>query len=216
MWKEAVVPYGTGPRFSVCRWTREWRYMHSGRKVTGLGNVTVIWGKRWKEQGGARLPTVCLSMYSITENIYYSQLSSVGILLQPEPVSHRIIQGKDCFLSPYMLSSCGLPLPPTCLLLTVNEAIPSYILILGRLDGGEWSASLPVRFSLRKELRYPRKSHCLGAGFEPSTLAWSVAVHTKTVRPRVLPRGPYIKQVTRMCDLRYVAEPTVNLPPYTE
>jgi hypothetical protein len=31
------------------------------------------------------LSTVCLSMYSITENIYYSQLSSVAILLQPEP-----------------------------------------------------------------------------------------------------------------------------------
>jgi hypothetical protein len=26
-----------------------------------------------------------LSMYSITENIYYAQLSSVAILLQPEP-----------------------------------------------------------------------------------------------------------------------------------
>jgi hypothetical protein len=35
-------------------------------------------------------------MYSITENIYYSQLSSVAILLQPEPVSHRIIQGNYC------------------------------------------------------------------------------------------------------------------------
>jgi hypothetical protein len=31
------------------------------------------------------LSTVCLSMYNITENIYYSQLSSVAILLQPEP-----------------------------------------------------------------------------------------------------------------------------------
>jgi hypothetical protein len=38
-------------------------------------------------------------MYSITENIYYSQLSSVAILLQPEPISHRIIQGNDCVLS---------------------------------------------------------------------------------------------------------------------
>jgi hypothetical protein len=65
---------------------------------------------------------VCLSMYNITENIYYSQLSSVAILLQPEPVSHRIVQGKDWVLSPYVLSSCGLPLPPTCLLVTVNEA----------------------------------------------------------------------------------------------
>jgi hypothetical protein len=60
-------------------------------------------------------------MYSITENIYYSQLSSVAILLQPERVSHRIIQGKHWVLSPYVLSSCGLPLPPTCLLLTINE-----------------------------------------------------------------------------------------------
>jgi hypothetical protein len=62
------------------------------------------------------------SMYSITENIYYSRLSSVAILLQPEHVSHRIIQGKDCVPSPYVLSSCGLPFPFTCLLLTVNEA----------------------------------------------------------------------------------------------
>jgi hypothetical protein len=61
-------------------------------------------------------------MYSITENIYYSQLYSVAILLQPEPVSHRTIQGKDWVLSSYMLSSCGLPLPPTRLLVAVNEA----------------------------------------------------------------------------------------------
>jgi hypothetical protein len=78
--------------------------------------------KDGKSKGGARWPTVCLSMYSITENIYYSQLSSVEILLLPEPVSHRIMQGKECVLSPYVLSSCGLPLPPTCLLLTINEA----------------------------------------------------------------------------------------------
>jgi hypothetical protein len=63
-----------------------------------------------------------LSMYSITENIYCSQLSSVAILLQPEPISCRIIKGNDCVLSPHVLSSCGLPLPPTCLLVTVNEA----------------------------------------------------------------------------------------------
>jgi hypothetical protein len=68
------------------------------------------------------LSTVCLSMYSITENIYYSQLSSVAILLQPEPVSHRIIQGNDCVFSPSVLSSFGLHLSPTCLLLTVTEA----------------------------------------------------------------------------------------------
>jgi hypothetical protein len=61
-------------------------------------------------------------MYSITENIYCSQLSSLALLLQPEPVSRRIIQGKYCVPSRYVLSPCGFPLPPTCLLVTVNEA----------------------------------------------------------------------------------------------
>jgi hypothetical protein len=93
----------------------------SGRKTESLGYITVRGKKEGKSKGGARWPTVCLSMYSITENIYYSQLS-VAILLQPEPISYRIIQGKDCVLSPYVLSYWGLPLPPTCLLLTVNEA----------------------------------------------------------------------------------------------
>jgi hypothetical protein len=68
------------------------------------------------------LSTVCLSMYSITENIYCSQLSSVAILLQPEPVSHSIIQGKDCVFSTSVLLSFGLPLPPTSLVLTASEA----------------------------------------------------------------------------------------------
>jgi hypothetical protein len=63
-----------------------------------------------------------LSMYSITENIYYSQLSSVAILLQPE---------RNCFTSYNTkkglgsLSLCAIALlssPPTCLLVTVNEA----------------------------------------------------------------------------------------------
>jgi hypothetical protein len=62
------------------------------------------------------------SMYSTTENIYYSHLASVALLLQPESISHRIIKGKDWVLSPYVLSSFGLPLPPTCLLVKVNEA----------------------------------------------------------------------------------------------
>jgi hypothetical protein len=63
-------------------------YTYSGRKITeSLGNVTVRGKKRWKGQGGSAMAN-SLSMYSITENIYYSQLSSVAILLQPEP---------DCF-----------------------------------------------------------------------------------------------------------------------
>jgi hypothetical protein len=63
-----------------------------------------------------------LSLYSITENIYCSQLSSVAILLQPEPVSRRIIRGNDCVFSPSVLPSFGLPLSHTCLVLTVSES----------------------------------------------------------------------------------------------
>jgi hypothetical protein len=99
---------------------------YSARKITeSLGNVTVREENRWEEQEGSAMAN-SLSMYSITENIYYSQLSSVALLLQPEPVSRRIIQGEDCVLS--VLSSCGLRLPPTCLLLTVSGA-GSYILL---------------------------------------------------------------------------------------
>jgi hypothetical protein len=75
-------------------------------------------------------------MYSITENIYYSQLSSVAIFLQPEPVSHRIMQGNDSVFSRSVLSSFGLTLPPTYLLLTVSEACSNFACtILGDLDG---------------------------------------------------------------------------------
>jgi hypothetical protein len=55
----------------------------SGRKITvSLGNVTVRGEKDGKGKGEARRRRVCLSMCSITENIYYSQLSSVAILLR--------------------------------------------------------------------------------------------------------------------------------------
>jgi hypothetical protein len=63
-----------------------------------------------------------LSMYSITENIYYSQLSSIAILLQSEPNCFTSYSTRnDCVLSPNVLSPCGLHLPPTCLLVTVDE-----------------------------------------------------------------------------------------------
>jgi hypothetical protein len=97
--------------------------VYSRRKITeSLGNVTIRGKKDGRSKGEGRLPSVCLSMYSITENIYYSQPSSVAILLQPETVSYRIIQGNDCVFSPSVLSSLGLPLPPTWLILTVSEA----------------------------------------------------------------------------------------------
>jgi hypothetical protein len=60
--------------------------LYSERKITAsLGNVTVTGEKYGKGKGEARRPRVRLSMYSVTENIYYSQLSSVAILLQLEP-----------------------------------------------------------------------------------------------------------------------------------
>jgi hypothetical protein len=86
-------------------------------------------------------------MYSITENIYYSQLSSVATLLQPEPVSHRIIQGKDCVLSLHVLSPCGLLLPPTCLVVTVNEARSYFV---STIDMGP--QILPSCAELRKRM----------------------------------------------------------------
>jgi hypothetical protein len=68
------------------------------------------------------LSTVCLSVYSIAENIYYSQLSSVAILLQPEPnccTSYSTRKG----LGSLSLSAIVLRSPtPTCLVLTLKEA----------------------------------------------------------------------------------------------
>jgi hypothetical protein len=99
---------------------------YSGRKIAeSLGNVTVRGGKVGKSKRGAIVNS--LSMYSITENIYYSQLTSVAILMQPEPVSHRIIQGNDCVFSPSVPSSFGLPLPPSCLVITVSEACSYFV-----------------------------------------------------------------------------------------
>jgi hypothetical protein len=55
---------------------------YSGRKIpASFGNVTVRGEKDGKGNGEARWRRVCLSMYSVKENIYYSQLSSVE--LQP-------------------------------------------------------------------------------------------------------------------------------------
>jgi hypothetical protein len=54
-----------------------------------LGKRHIKRGKRWKGQGGSAMAN-SLSMRSITENIYCSQLSSVAILLQAE---------RNCFTS---------------------------------------------------------------------------------------------------------------------
>jgi hypothetical protein len=87
------------------------------------------------------LSTVCLSMYSITEKIYYQQLSSVAILLQPEPNCFRSYNTRKALCSLSVLSSCRLPLPPTCLLLTANEALSCF-------------ASTILRYTDRHERRW--------------------------------------------------------------
>jgi hypothetical protein len=54
-----------------------WHYV--GHKITALLETSQWEGKKdGKCKGGARRRRVCLSMYSITENIYCSQLSSVA------------------------------------------------------------------------------------------------------------------------------------------
>jgi hypothetical protein len=94
---------------------------YSGRKTTeSLGNVKK--GKKMERARGSAMTTVGPSMYSITENIYYSQLSSVAILLQPEThcfTSYNTRKGLCSLSCAIVLRS---PLPPTCLLLTANEA----------------------------------------------------------------------------------------------
>jgi hypothetical protein len=74
-----------------------------------------------EREKGSRMAN-SLHMYSITENIYYSQLSSVTILLQPEHVFTSYSTRKNWVLSVNVLSPCGLLLPPTCLLVAAKEA----------------------------------------------------------------------------------------------
>jgi hypothetical protein len=87
MWTHTISESGRGQGSSCAPNPFEHlNFRYSGRKITdSLGNVTVRGGKDGKSKGERRLPTVCLSMYSITENIYYSQLSTVAIFLQPGP-----------------------------------------------------------------------------------------------------------------------------------
>jgi hypothetical protein len=91
-------------------------HTYSGRKITeSLGNVTVRGEKDGKSKGGARLSTVCLSMRSVTENIYCSQLSSVALLLQPEP---------NCFTS--YITRKGLCYLSLCAIV-LRSSLPSHV-----------------------------------------------------------------------------------------
>jgi hypothetical protein len=135
---------------------RDQLIIYSGRKITeSLGNVTVRGEKAGKSKGGERCPIVSLSMYSTTENIYCSQLSSVAILLQPEPNYFTSYSTREWLcslsLSLSLLSSCGIPLPPTCLVLTVKEArsyFASTILWLEQLNNIWWNVQITKHFNM--------------------------------------------------------------------
>jgi hypothetical protein len=85
-------------KFAICSSS----YVYSRRNINeSSGNVTVRGENDGKWEGKAPWSTVCLSMYSKAENIYYSQLSSVAILLQPEPNCFTSYNTSEwlCFLS---------------------------------------------------------------------------------------------------------------------
>jgi hypothetical protein len=101
-------------------WSEKAEWNYGGRKITeSLGNVTARGKDDGKSKGGARWPPVCLSLFSITENIYCSQLSSVTIFLQPEPncfTSYSTRKGLCC------LPLCAIVLrsPPSSHVSTCN------------------------------------------------------------------------------------------------
>jgi hypothetical protein len=78
-----------------------------------------------ERQGGSAIVN-SLSMYSITENIYYSQLSSVAILLQPEPNCFTTYNRRkwSCFLS---LCAIVFRSPPASHVSTSNGQLSSQL-----------------------------------------------------------------------------------------
>jgi hypothetical protein len=114
---------------------------YSGRKITAsLGNVTV-WGEKiWKEQGGSAMAN-SLSMYSITENIYCSQLSSVAILLQTE---------RNCFTS--YNTTKGLSSLSLCAIV-LRSSPPSYV---STCNGQRSSQLFCVHYMLTEETVTPQ------------------------------------------------------------
>jgi hypothetical protein len=118
----------------------------SGRKITAsLGKVTVRGEKDGKGKGEARWRRLCLSMYSISENIYYSQLSSVAILLQPE---------RNCFIS--YNTRKGLGSLSLCAIV-LRSSPPSH---LSTCNGQRSSQLFCVHYSLVDSDRRFRGAYC--------------------------------------------------------
>jgi hypothetical protein len=141
------------------------RLAYSGRKVTAsFGNVTVTQGKKdGKGKGGGRWPTVCLSMYGITENIYYSQPSSVALLLQPEPVLISFSTRKGLG----SLSSCDIAL---------RSSPPSH---MSTCNGQRSSQLFCVHYKKAGEEKGDTSISVVGAHGDPytATILWSIVHH---------------------------------------
>jgi hypothetical protein len=90
-WSLSIIPWWQISEHSTAdaKQLRAWETSRKEGKTDG------------KSKRGARLSTVYLSMYSITGNIYCSQLSSVAILLQHEPNCFTSYNTRKwlCFLS---------------------------------------------------------------------------------------------------------------------
>jgi hypothetical protein len=129
--------------------------------------------KSWKEQGGTRWPTVCLIMYNINENIYYSQLSSVAILLQPEPTCFTSYNTRKGLCS---LSLCAIVLrsPPPSHVSTSNGQQSSQLFCIHYVS--EFRQLIVSRTCFQVDDRiFPAISNCRsqwprGLGLRPSSL----------------------------------------------
>jgi hypothetical protein len=132
---------------------------YSGRKITeSLRNVTVRGEKRWKEKGGRTIASSLSDMYSITENIYYSQLSSFAILLQPEPncfTSYNTKKG----LSSLFLCAIVFPSSPASHVSTSNGKLRSQLFCV------QYSANCRTgRYRPHHPDRLLRSNHPLSCG----------------------------------------------------
>jgi hypothetical protein len=119
-----------------------------------------------------------LSMYNVTENIHYS---SVTIFLQPEPVSHHLVQGKDCVFSPSVLSSFSFPLPPSCLVLTVSEA-RSYFASTIHGDGPTGSMKDRERLGQQATIRSSSRTVTVSRKEEDIFTVPTAAFHTRQLK----------------------------------
>jgi hypothetical protein len=136
---------------------------YSGRKITDkLRKRHSKRGKKWKEKEGSATVN-SLSMYSITENIYYSQLSSFAILLQPEPNCFTSYNTSKwlCFLS---LCAVVFRSPPASHVFTSNGQWSSQLFCVSVANSYTWFSNLSAHvlnwsYNNNFEVKINNKTH---------------------------------------------------------